>query len=570
MPTQHSYPPLGRWRAGDCPPEPLTQALADALLDLRRPVYIVERDGRLAVGAAGTAEIGREAAHANGGFPLRAYVPPLPPSALGDPAFRAERGLEYAYVVGEMANAITSVEMVAEAGTAGMLGFFGAGGLVPAQVEEAVDRLQQARPRIAFGVNLIHSPGNPELEMALVDMFLRRGVRLISASAYVEPTLALTYYRVKGLRREADGGIVRPHTVVGKVSRVEVARKFLSPPPPRLVAQLLERGLIDRDEAELAGAIPLVEDLTAEADSGGHTDNRPAITLLPTMIALRDELCAANGFRRPPCIGLGGGIATPQAVAAAFALGAAYVLTGSINQCCVEAGTSAAVCSMLAEAGQADVAMAPSADMFELGVKVQVLKRGTMFPYRAAKLYELYTAHEAYDRIPARQREALERDLLRCTFEQEWEQTRRFFQQRDPRQVERAEKDPKHKMALVFRSYLGRASMWAITGEPTRRIDYQIWCGPAMGAFNQWARGSCLERPENRRTVAVAMNLMYGAAVATRAAWLRAQGVPIPPGADAMRPMELTEIRARLAKDAGTAAAPAAQPTRDARTRGIA
>ena len=380
MPTEHIYPPLGRWRAGDCPPEPLTQALAAALLDLRRPVYIVERDGRLAVGAAGTAEIGREAAHANGSFPLRAYVPPLPPSALGDPAFKAERGLEYAYVVGEMANAITSVEMVTEAGTAGMLGFFGAGGLVPAQVEEAVDRLQQLRPRIAFGVNLIHSPGNPELEMALVDMFLRRGVRLVSASAYVEPTLALTYYRVKGLRREADGGIVRPHTVVGKVSRVEVARKFLSPPPPRLVAQLLERGLIDRGEAELAGAVPLVEDLTAEADSAGHTDNRPAITLLPTMIALRDELCAANGFRRPPCVGLGGGIATPQAVAAAFALGAAYVVTGSVNQCCVEAGTSEAVCSMLAEAGQADVAMAPSADMFELGVKVQVLKRGTMFP----------------------------------------------------------------------------------------------------------------------------------------------------------------------------------------------
>jgi trans-AT polyketide synthase, acyltransferase and oxidoreductase domains len=503
-------------------------------------------------------------------LPLRAYVPALPPSALGDPAFKAERGLEYAYVVGEMANAITSVEMVTQAGTAGMLGFFGAGGLVPAQVEEAVDRLQQLRPRIAFGVNLIHSPGNPELEMALVDMFLRRGVRLVSASAFVEPTLALTYYRVKGLRREADGGIVRPHTVVGKVSRVEVARKFLSPPPPRLVAQLLERGLIDRGEAELAGAVPLVEDLTAEADSGGHTDNRPAITLLPTMIALRDELCAANGFRRTPCIGLGGGIATPQAVAAAFALGAGYVLTGSINQCCAEAGTSEAVCSMLAEAGQADVAMAPSADMFELGVKVQVLKRGTMFPYRAAKLYELYAAHEAYDRIPARQREALERDLLRCTFEQEWEQTRRFFQQRDPRQVERAEKDPKHKMALVFRSYLGRASTWAIAGEPTRRIDYQIWCGPAMGAFNQWARGSCLERPENRRTVAVAMNLMYGAAVATRAAWLRAQGVPIPPGADAMRPMELTEIRARLAEDDGPAAAPAALPAREARTRGIA
>ena len=53
---------------------------------------------------------------------------------------------------------------------------------------------------------------------------------------------------------------------------------------------------------------------------------------------------------------------------------------------------------MLSETGQADVTMAPAADMFEMGVKVQVLKRGTMFPFRAGKLYELYTAHDTYER----------------------------------------------------------------------------------------------------------------------------------------------------------------------------
>ena len=61
------------------------------------------------------------------------------------------------------------------------------------------------------------------------------------------------------------------------------------------------------------------------------------------MIALRDELAAAHGYAKPPCVGLGGGIATPEATAAAFAMGAAYVVTGSINQSCVEAGTSPAV-----------------------------------------------------------------------------------------------------------------------------------------------------------------------------------------------------------------------------------
>ena len=61
-------------------------------------------------------------------------------------------------------------------------------------------------------------------------------------------------------------------------------------------------------------------------------------------------------------------------------MGAAYILTGSVNQSSVEAGTSETVRHMLADAGQADVTMAPAADMFDIGVKIQVLKRGTMVP----------------------------------------------------------------------------------------------------------------------------------------------------------------------------------------------
>jgi PfaD family protein len=538
--------PLGCWYEGSSPLEPLETGLREALLNVTRPIYVVERPQGLALSQGGKAELYARSPAPDSGLALRAYIPPLHPCGLGDAAFKGLHGLRYAYVAGEMANGITSVRMVTEMGRAGMLGFFGAGGLTPQEVEAAVDRLQREEPRIPFGVNLIHSPGQPELEMTLAELFLKKHIRLISASAYVEPNLPLVYFRAKGVHRAPDGSIVCPNQIIGKISRVEVARRFLSPPAAKHLTRLVELGRLSAEEAELAAAVPLVTDLTAEADSGGHTDNRPAITLLPTMLALRDELAAAHGYDRPPCVGLGGGIATPEAAAAAFALGAAYVLTGSINQCCVEAGTSEAVCVMLAEAGQADVAMAPAADMFELGIKVQVLKRGTMFPYRAAKLYELYTAYPAYDQIPAKQRVILERDFFRCSFDQEWEQTRQYFMQRDPKQIERAEKDPKHKMALVFRSYLGRSSLWAISGEPTRKIDYQIWCGPAMGAFNQWVRGSFLETPQSRRTVELAMNLLFGAAVATRANWLRAQGISFPASAGAFRPMPLAEIRERI------------------------
>jgi PfaD family protein len=219
-------------------------------------------------------------------------------------------------------------------------------------------------------------------------------------------------------------------------------------------------------------------------------------------------------------------------------MGAAYVLTGSINQACVESGSSDAVREMLAQAEQADVIMAPAADMFEMGVKVQVLKRGTMFAMRAAKLYELYRSHAGLEAIPAAERAQLEKNLFRVPLEEIWSQTRAFWQGRDPAQVERAEKDPRHRMALVFRWYLGLSSRWANAGEPTRKVDYQVWCGPAMGAFNEWAKGSFLEQPRNRRVVTVARNLLYGACVLTRLHILRCQGATVPPEWGHVRPRE--------------------------------
>jgi trans-AT polyketide synthase/acyltransferase/oxidoreductase domain-containing protein len=185
------------------------------------------------------------------------------------------------------------------------------------------------------------------------------------------------------------------------------------------------------------------------------------------------------------------------------------------------------------------VIMAPAADMFELGVEVQVLSRGTMFAPRARKLYDLYRAHAGLDDIPADDRTRLEKEMLLCSIADAWASTRAYWQARDPREIEKAEKDPKHKMALVFRSYLGQSSRWAIAGDVPRRVDYQIWCGPAMGAFNDWVKGSFLEKLEERGVVQVALNLLEGAAVVTRAQQLRSYGVPVPPEAFDYRPRPL-------------------------------
>ena len=200
---------------------------------------------------------------------------------------------------------------------------------------------------------------------------------------------------------------------------------------------------------------------------------------------------------------------------------------------------------MLAQARQADIAMAPAADMFEMGVKVQVLKRGTMFAMRAAKLLDLYRGHDAIDSISPADRALLEKTIFKAPLGTIWDQTRAYFLERDPSQVDRAGRDPKHLMALVFRWYLGQSSHWANAGDPTRAVDYQVWCGPAMAAFNEWVKGSFLERAGERRVATVAMNILYNAAVLIRSRTLAAQGISLPDGIPRLAPLPLAEIETR-------------------------
>ncbi len=501
--------------------------LLEAVRAVARPLVLMERHGRWSL-AQDPADFGGRTA----------FAPACRLEDLGDASFRADHRLRFAYLAGAMANGIGSVEVVEAMSRAGMIGFFGAAGLPLGRIEAAIDRLSRGLGEAPHGFNLIHSPTEPDLENAVVDLYLRRGVRLVEASAYLDLTLPLIRYRTAGVHADAGGRIVTPNQVIAKASRVEVASKFFAPPPERMLQELVRTGALTPEQARLASRIPVAQELTAEADSGCHTDNRPLVTLFPTMLALRDRMQMQHRFTTPLRVGAAGGISTPASTAAAFVMGAAYVLTGSVNQACVESGSSDLVREMLAQAEQADVLMAPAADMFEMGVKVQVLKRGTMFAMRAAKLYELYRGHARLEDLSAAERAALERNLFRAPLEEIWTQTHRYFLERDPRQLERAERDPKHRMALVFRWYLGQSSRWANAGEPTRKVDYQVWCGPAMGAFNEWAKGSFLEHPHNRRVVTVARNLLYGAAVLTRLNALRCQGVPLEPAWSRLTPLE--------------------------------
>jgi PfaD family protein len=512
-------------------------AYRDILLDQSKPYDIVRADGRVGLAAAE-----RPANRAGGDDEVwLATLPALHPEQLGDPAFRAAHGVRYAYAAGAMANGIASVELVTALGQAGILASFGAAGLVPARVEDAIQRIQRALPDGPYALNLIHSPSEEALERRAVELYLLHSVRTVEASAFLSLTPHVVRYRAAGLQVGRSGAIEIGNRIIAKVSRHEVAGPFMRPAPDALLQPLVEAGQISPLQARLAAQVPMADDITVEADSGGHTDNRSLVCLLPSILALRDDIQAQQRYPQALRIGAAGGIGTPSAALAAFMMGAAYVVTGSINQACIESGASAHTRRLLAQAGMADVIMAPAADMFEMGVKVQLLKRGTLFPMRAQKLYELYQKYESIEAIPAAERAQLERQLFRKPLDTIWHETEAFFAERDPEQIRRAADNPKRKMALVFRWYLGLSSRWSNTGEAGRELDYQIWCGPAMGAFNDWVRGSYLEAPEQRRAADIARQIMAGAAYLLRVQQLRAYGVSLPPEIAAYRPEPLTE-----------------------------
>lgn len=447
-----------------------------------------------------------------GDYPCSGLIPALKPEWLGSDEFKKDHNTNYAYQAGAMANGISSVDLVTALARKGYLACFGAAGLPASRVEEAIVKLQANLTNAPYAFNLIHSPSEPKLERECVELYLKYGVKTLEASAFMNLTPNLVYYRAAGLSQNTDGQIVATNHIIAKISRREVAELFMKPAPVHMLRDLVGQGLITEEQAALASKVPIAGDITVEADSAGHTDNRPLVCLLPFIQEIRDRIQSEYQYQKNIRVGAAGGISTPNAVLAAFMMGADYVVTGSVNQACLESGTSEIVKASLAQADIADVAMTPAGDMFEMGVKVQVLKRGTLYAMRAQKLYDIYREYNSIDEIPALERQKIEKEFFQKDLDSVWNETVAYFEKRDPNQINRALNNPKKKMALIFKWYLGKSSRWASAGMHERKPDYQVWCGPAMGAFNEWTRGSYLEKPENRHVVDVAYHLMTGAA----------------------------------------------------------
>lgn len=429
---------------------------------------------------------------------------------LGSSAFREDYGIKYAYVTGAMYRGIASKELVVRMGKAQMLGYLGTAGMSLDEIEENLQYIQRHLTKgEAYGLNLIHHLAEPDFEMNTVGLYLKYHIRNLEAAAFMQMAESLVYYRLKGLQRGADGEIYCKNRILAKVSRPEVAQAFMSPAPERILQKLMDKELISWEEAEMGRSVPMSHDICVEADSGGHTDRGVPFVLLPSIQSLREEVQGQYHYRKTIRVGLAGGIGTPQAAACAFVMGADFILTGSINQCTVEAGTSDSVKTLLQDINVQDTAYAPAGDMFEIGAKVQVLRKGVLFPARANKLYDLYRQYDALEEIPEKTIRQIEKNYFRQSIADTWEQTKAFFTANGKTdEIEKAEKNPRHKMALVFRWYFGYSNQMAFSGNMDHKVNFQVHTGPALGAFNQWVKGTELESWQHRHVDEIGIRIM--------------------------------------------------------------
>ena len=284
--------------------------IKNKLMNLNAPCYILNKEGQIGISNQGSLSYS-----ANGKtqqLEMVLTVPAIGFHQLGNPSFLEFYGVKYAYMTGAMAQGIASEEMVISLGKANILSSFGAGGLSPARIETAIHKIKQALQHKSFAFNLLHSPSEPAIERRSIDLYLQHQIRIIEASAFLDLSDNIVYYRAAGLSLNSANEIEIKNKIIAKVSRREVAIKFLEPAPTKILNQLVQQGLITELQANLAAKIPMADDITVEADSGGHTDNRPLVCLLPSILELRDEIQRKYGYENPVRIGVAGGISANE------------------------------------------------------------------------------------------------------------------------------------------------------------------------------------------------------------------------------------------------------------------
>jgi trans-AT polyketide synthase/acyltransferase/oxidoreductase domain-containing protein len=257
-----------------------------------------------------------------------------------------------------------------------------------------------------------------------------------------------------------------PRRLLVRVTGSDQAEAFLRPAPAGVVAPLVRSGQLDPAEADEASRLPVATEICVQPEPGGGTT---ASLLMSVLRATRDMSRSGEGREEPVPVGVGG-IGTAEEIASAVLLGAGFLLTGAINECTPQARTSDAVKDLLATVTMADTVLAPSAELFRLGGREHMVRKATLFPARAGRLYGLYLARGSLADLSPATRQLLESDYFGEPLDQV------------TRSIPGQEAEP--RLADLLARYFDLGTRAALAGRMREQLNWHVPCGPELGAFN--------------------------------------------------------------------------------------
>jgi trans-AT polyketide synthase/acyltransferase/oxidoreductase domain-containing protein len=428
--------------------------------------------------------------------------------SIGNAEFSKKYRTKYNYAVGGMGHGISGVDFVVKSCNEGILSFLGANCVDLDVIGSMIDQVKhKINSDTLFGVNITENYFEPQNTKDLINLCTEKGVRVIEASNFMTVTKELVRYKISGIGLDAEGSVTG-NAIIAKVSNTNVAREFLKPPSDSILNELLNEKAITKDEFDIAGKIPVADDVCIVGDCAYETEKGNLLTMLPEVLDVAEKIYKENLLVAKSRIGAAGSIGSGRTILALHYMGAEFFMTGSVNECTKEADIPDDVKDMLVKTNVNDFTYAPSENMFELNRFVQVLKKGVFFPSRANMLKSVYDTVNSIDDISGEIKLYIEDKLLQCGFDNYFAKIKLT-----ENQIKLANSNSKYKMAIIFKQYLHEASDKALFSKDRDKdvVDFQVYCGTAIGTANERLKDSKINDWKMRNTANIAEVLMQDA-----------------------------------------------------------
>ncbi len=431
-------------------------------------------------------------------------------SNLGSNDFKKAYQLDYAYVVDSMDHGISSKTMVENLAKKGMLSFLSTNGRALSEISDDLKYLSKALESIPtlYGINISYQHSDDERLNKLIELAYLYQIKVIEYTGRYQIPDKLIEYRL----RETEKGSGQLNNLFVKASSMDIIDRFLEPVPEKILTQLYQKAKITKEVMLEATHTPLANALCIATDSGSETMHDSFGVLLPYVRQKVAILNQKHQYREDVFVGVGG-VGIPDAIASAFLIGVDFVLSHSINYCTVEAEIAPFSKKLLVEATILDTCFAPNKDfLFESNQKIQLLKKGILFPGRAMQLYDIFKRYKSINDVDSHTLISLENKMYGQDLETVWDNiAQELIAENKAELIEKAKLNPRYHMYLLFMHYYDRSLNAAIKGEESNRLNFQLHCNPVLGLLNQELKDNELKEWERRKVADLGEWLMVEA-----------------------------------------------------------